>query len=194
MNHGRVAEELAEALCEISEDISEIQIDLEMFRTPELVEKVADLYAHIFIFLSSYMDHLMRKRTTRLLDSFNENASQKFAGDIKRIRDKATRIRYMVNQSHVAEGRDTHLTVEQIAADIRVGREGDERHRAEISDFASRLQHELRCAREERRDLDGRVIDLGSRLTNLLEHQAREYQALKRELLEQKRMNGMSPP
>ncbi|KAK0382903.1 hypothetical protein NLU13_8819 [Sarocladium strictum] len=96
VNHGRVAEELAEALCEISQDVSEVRIDLELFRTKDLIESTADLYAHIFIFLSSYMDHLMRKRRTRLLDAFNENRSLKITAEIKRIKDKVARIRYML--------------------------------------------------------------------------------------------------
>lgn len=182
MNHGRVAEDLADALCAISENVAEIRIDIDMFPSRELIEKVADLYAHIFIFLSSYMDHLMRKRTTRFLDSFNENASRKFDPDIKRINDKSASIRYLVQQSHRAEGRDTRLTVEdtkstvdQIARDIRIGQEGDERRYAELRDYATRMERELRFARSERRELreGGRQLAaLTAKVANLLEEHA----------------------
>lgn len=47
VNHECVAEQLSEALCAISENIAECQAELEIFRTPAMLEKVGDLYAHM---------------------------------------------------------------------------------------------------------------------------------------------------
>lgn len=179
MNHKRTAELLDEALTEICENVSECLVNAELFPTPDLVDKIADLYAHIFVFLSSYMDYLMRKRRTRLLDSFNENSSQNFDTERNRIKSKINVIRNLVQQGHYAEGRDTRLTVQQIAQDVRVGQEGNERHQAEMRDYAARLERELAHSRRERRELTGRVAELGFRIENLLENQAFEWHAFR---------------
>ncbi|KAK4184800.1 hypothetical protein QBC35DRAFT_440674 [Podospora australis] len=174
-NHERVAEVLAESLCAISENVAECQAELEIFRTPTMLEKVADLYAHIFVFLSTYMDWMMRKRARRLLDSFNENFAREFELDIKKINDKSTMIRNLVAQSSRAEVRVTRLHVEDIKRDIRVGREGDARHRAEMEYFAAAIERELMIARQERRELQegGRQVkELTAQLTRLLQEPA----------------------
>ncbi|KAK1831671.1 hypothetical protein QBC39DRAFT_306301 [Podospora conica] len=175
VNHERVAEQLSEALCAISENVAECQAELEIFRTPAMLEKVGDLYAHIFLFLSSYMDWMMRKRATRLLDSFNENLSAKFELDIKKIHDLSTGIRNLVAQSSRAEIRATRLQVEDLAKDHRVGQEGSARHQAEMEHFAARLEQELIMARKERQELveEGRHFkELTSRLTYMLQERA----------------------
>jgi hypothetical protein len=175
VNHECVAEQLSEALCAISENIAECQAELEIFRTPAMLEKVGDLYAHIFIFFSSYMDWMMRKRAKRLLDSFNENLSRKFELDIKKIHERSTVIRNFVAQSSRAEIRATRLQVEELTRDYRVGQEGSARHHAEIEYVAARIEQELIMARKERRELkeEGRQVkELTSRLTHMLQERA----------------------
>lgn len=179
MNHKRTAEVLDEALSEICDNVADCVDNAELFPTPELIDKIADLYAHVFVFLSSYMDYLMRKRRTRFMDSFNENSSQNFDTERTRIRSKVSVIRSMVKRGHYAEGRDTRLTVQQMAQDMRVGQEGNERHQAEMRDYAARLERELAHSRRERRELTGRVAQLGFRIENLLENQAFEWHAFR---------------
>ncbi|KAK4227774.1 phytanoyl-CoA dioxygenase [Podospora fimiseda] len=175
VNHERLAEDLADALCTISENVADCQAELEIFQTTAMLEKIADLYAHVFIFLSSYMDWIMRKRMTRLLDSFNENLFRKFEPDIKKITDRSNLIKSLVAQSSRAEVRATRLHVEDIKRDIRLGREGDARHWAEIEYYADRIERELIASRQERRELveEGRQVkELTARLTQMLEERA----------------------
>lgn len=175
VNHECVAEQLSEALCAISENIAECQAELEIFRTPAMLEKVGDLYAHIFVFFSSYMDWMMRKRAKRLLDSFNENLSRKFELDIKKIHERSTVIRNLVAQSSRAEIRATRLQVEEFTRDFRVGQQGSARHHAEMEYFAARIEQELIMSRKERRELkeEGRQVkELTSRLTHMLQERA----------------------
>ncbi|KAK4167748.1 hypothetical protein QBC43DRAFT_285639 [Cladorrhinum sp. PSN259] len=172
VNHERVAEELAEALCTISENVAECQAELEIFRTTAMLERVADLYAHVFIFLSSYMDWAMRKRATRLLDSFNENLFRKFEPDIKKITDRSDLIRRLVAQSSRAEVRVTRLHVEDLKRDLRIGQEGQARHHAEMEYFAAGIERELIASRQERRELKGQVKQLTAKLTHMLEERA----------------------
>ncbi|KAK3994206.1 phytanoyl-CoA dioxygenase [Cladorrhinum sp. PSN332] len=178
VNHERVAEDLGDALCAISENVAECQVELEIFRTTAMLEKVADLYAHIFIFLSSYMDWMMRKRATRLLDSFNENLFRQFEPDIKKITDRSNLIRNFVAQSSRAEVRATRLHVEDLKRDLRVGQEGEARHWAEMEYFAARIERELIASRQERRELkeEGRQVkELTARLTHMLEERAKAW-------------------
>lgn len=146
--------------------------DLDMFKTPAMLEHVADLYAHVFLFLSNFMDLVMRKRAKRLLDSFNENLNKKFEKDIKLINDKSARIRNLVEQGSRAELRDTRLTVEQLERDIRIGQEGEARHRAEMEHFSASFIRELQQERIERKEFDRRVKELINGLAGMLQENA----------------------
>lgn len=173
-----MAEDLATALVAISENVAECQAELQLFRTEAMIEKVGDLYAHVFIFLSSYMDWMMRKRATRLLDSFNENIFRKFELDIQKINERSAAIRNLVAQSSRAELRETRLHVESLVRDLRVGQEGEARHRAEMEYFAARIERELAMTRRERRQLEeeGRQVkELASQLTRMLQERAMEW-------------------
>ncbi|KAM7184346.1 phytanoyl-coa dioxygenase [Rhypophila sp. PSN 637] len=195
VNHERVAEGLATALVAISENVAECQAELQLFQTEAMIEKVGDLYAHVFIFLSSYMDWMMRKRATRLLDSFNENLFRKFELDIQKINERSAAIRNLVAQSSRAELRETRLHVESLARDFRVGQEGEARHRAEMEYFAARIERELAMTRQERRQLEeeGRQVkELSAQLTRLLQERAMEWVEDER-AVRTKALGGSSP-
>src|SRR6185437_5858627 len=95
----RIAESFTESLCLISEHIVDCKPELELFRTDEMLQLIADLYAHIFLYLSEVMEWLMRKRYQRLLDSFKEDFSQRFDAEIKNIQHLAQRVRYLGAQN-----------------------------------------------------------------------------------------------
>lgn len=154
VNHKKVAEGLSEALCAISEDVAECQAELKMFPTKDMLEHVADLYAHIFLFLSSVMEEWVnRKGITKVLNSFNENLFEKFEDHIKKINAKTTAIRTLVGQSSRAELRVTRLAIEKLGRDVRVGLEGEARHHAEIEYLARRIEWADEQARRERQVL-----------------------------------------
>ena len=125
-----------------------------------MLENVAELYAHIFLFLSNYMDWLMRKRYKKLLDSFNDNVNKKFDKDLQRINDKSKMIRNLVAQGSRAEVRENRLNLENLGRDIRIGQRG-------MEDFSSRLLRELQQAQEERGALSVGFRELSARLTDL---------------------------
>lgn len=103
---------------------------------------VADLYAHIFLLLTSIMDWMMKKRIKRLLDSFNENLPSVFDSEMSKIKDISDRIRNLASQKNRAELRSTRLTVESTARDVRAGLEGDKRHQAEMKHYAESIMRE----------------------------------------------------
>lgn len=139
-----------------------------------MVEKVADLYAHVFLFLSSVMDFLMRKRFSKMLDSFSENIYKKFEDDIQKINAKALVVHDIASQSSRAEVRSTREQLELLSRDFRVGLEGDARHQAQMRDYATRIERGLFKAQAERQEIldAGRhVKELTVQLNFLLERQ-----------------------
>ena len=150
INHERIAESLSEALCQISEHIIWCKAELELFRTKDMLKLVADLYAHIFLFISGTMDWMMEKRLKRMLDSFNENFARRFGDEIANIMQKTKRIRYLAEQISRAEVRSIRETVEGLGRDIRLGLRGDARDRAESAFLEEMIRKELLQARKER--------------------------------------------
>ena len=183
VNHEKIAESFSDSLCQISEYIVECKPELELFRTNQMLGLVADLYAHIFLYLSGVMDWLMRKSHRRLLDSFKEDFSQRFDTEITNIRHLAERIRNLGSQNSRIELRalgvdwkegmevvDGRLT--GIERDIRIGQAGQARHQADMAFHAILLERELIEARKEReRDRKSQQL-LITRLTDMLEGRA----------------------
>ncbi|ROW17317.1 hypothetical protein VPNG_01369 [Cytospora leucostoma] len=174
-NHEAIAEGFAEGLCTISEHIEEVDRHLKLLPIDDVIKLIADLYEHVFLFLSSVMDWIMKKRTRRLLDSFRENFSEQFANEVKRINEKAARIRNIASQSSMAEGRVTRLLTERIDRDIRLGLEGQRRHQAEMLMYAERLDDRLKKAEEDSRLERERMKNLGGSVVILLESDAAEW-------------------
>lgn len=148
---------------------------LKLLPTEDMTKLVVDLYGHIFLFLSSVMDWIMKKRSRRLLDSFTENFNDHFRNQLNKINDKAARIRSIASQSLMAEGRVTRLVVESLERDVRLGLEGDVRHQAEMRLFAERIERHLSKAEEDRRLEYERVRQLGGSVVILLEADAAKW-------------------
>lgn len=174
-NHEKIAEGLAEGLCTISEHIEDTDRDLKLSKSDQMLQLVADLYEHIFLFLSSVMDWIMEKRFRRLLDSFSENFNDRFESEISRIKKRAERIRTFATQSLMAETRVTRLVVEGLDRDIRLGLDGDKRHRADMQLFAERIERQLLRAEEIRRVQDENMRKLGGAVVVLLETDASNW-------------------
>ncbi|KAI1750559.1 hypothetical protein F4782DRAFT_509432 [Xylaria castorea] len=175
VNHERISEGLSEALCVISESVAECKTELEMYHTREMMQLIADSYAHIFVFLSDVMGWITEKKRKRLLDSFNEKFFQKFEHHIDMIKQRSERIRNFAAQCSRAEQRLTRVGVEDLAQDVRLGLIGQKRQEAELAYHAERIERELFEGRKERQQLreDGKYFRLlADRVINLLEDKA----------------------
>nr|XP_036574813.1 phytanoyl- dioxygenase family protein [Colletotrichum truncatum]KAF6781287.1 phytanoyl- dioxygenase family protein [Colletotrichum truncatum] len=167
-NHEKVAEGLSEALCAMSQHVNACKTDLEMFNMEDMQSLIAELYAHIFLLLTSVMDWMMKKRLKRLLDSFNDDLPSVFENEMGKIKAISDRIRNLAAQKARAELRSTRITAESSASmlrDIRVGLEGDRRHQAEMRHFAeSILREQMRSsdmwAAEKRHQLAVSIVDM----------------------------------
>ncbi|KAL4894972.1 hypothetical protein BDV59DRAFT_174226 [Aspergillus ambiguus] len=150
VNHEAIAEGLASSLCQISEHIIRCKAKLELFKTKAMLELVVDLYAHVFLYLSSVMDWIMEKRHRRLLDSFNENFSKRFSNEVSNISHKAEEIRRRAEIGSWAETRSIRLDVEEVKRDVRLGLEGTARNLAERRYFEDQMIREAQEAQEYR--------------------------------------------
>jgi hypothetical protein len=187
VNHERIAESFSESLCLISEHIVDCKPELELFRTDEMLQLIADLYAHIFLYLSGVMEWLMRKRYQRLLDSFKEDFSQRFDAEITKIQHLAQRVRYLGAQSSRRELRALGLDwraeigvvgerMSGIEQDIRLGKEGQARHQADMAYYAAVMENELIEARKEREQDRGAQQLLLTQLTAILQQSSPSWQ------------------
>lgn len=140
-----------------------------------MLKLVADLYEHVFLFLSSVMDWIMEKRLRRLLDSFSENFNNRFEDEIRRINKKAERIRTFAMQSFMAETRVTRLVAEGLERDIRLGLDGEKRYRADMQLFAERIERQLLKAEENQRVQDENMRKLGGAVVVLLQTDASNW-------------------
>ncbi|KAI0190855.1 hypothetical protein F4808DRAFT_453783 [Astrocystis sublimbata] len=153
VNHERVSDGLPEALCTISEHVVECKTKLELYPNQDMVQLIADFYAHIFIFLSDVMGWFTEKKRQRLLDSFNEKFFQKFEDQLGKIQQRSETIRKFAAQCAQAEQRYIRVAVENMAQDVRIGLIGQQRHEAEVEFIAERLERELNESRLERQQL-----------------------------------------
>jgi hypothetical protein len=143
-----------------------------------MMQLIADLYAHIFVFLSDVMGWITEKRRKRLLDSFNENFNQKFENQIEIIGNKSERIKNLAAQSSRAEQRVARLEIEDLARDVRVGLVDEARRQAEVAHMAVILERELSESRKERqllRDDTQNFKRLGEKIINMLQDKAMSW-------------------
>ncbi|KAF5500538.1 hypothetical protein CGCS363_v007333 [Colletotrichum siamense] len=141
-NHEKIAEGLSESLCIISKHVDDCKTDLELFNMEDMKTLIAELYAHIFLFMGSIMDWMMKKRVKRLLDSFNDDLPSVFENEMNKIKGISDRIRNLASQKSRAELRSLRLTVESSARDLRAGFEGEKRYQAEMKYCAESISRE----------------------------------------------------
>lgn len=137
-----------------------------------MLELVADLYTHIFLFISGTMDWMMEKRYRRMLNSLNESFQKRFGDEVANIMQKTKRIRYLAEQISSAEVRSIRETVEDLGRDIRIGLRGDARDRAESTFFEEVIRKELLQAKEERERIRLEQQQLAFALKRMLQGRA----------------------
>lgn len=134
---------------------------LTLLPTEDITRLVVDLYGHIFLFLSSVMDWLMKKSAQRLLDSFSDKFNDRFRNELDKIKDKVASIRNIAFQGFMAENRVIRLAVERLQQDVRLGLEGTMKHQAEIQLYNERIESRASKAEEDRRLESERISHLG---------------------------------
>lgn len=149
-----------------------MRVDIKLFRTQLMIQRISEFYGQVFLFLSSIMDWIMEKRRKKLLKSFSESLGDVFEKDLERIVRRAARIRILAEQSSRAELQFVRHKVESLSQgveDMRLGSTGLARERAERQHGEERLH--LREARIEtyQQEEHSRQRRLGFKLKPLLE-------------------------
>ncbi|KAF1969449.1 hypothetical protein BU23DRAFT_571533 [Bimuria novae-zelandiae CBS 107.79] len=126
----------------------------ELLKTEEMQRAIADIYAHIFLFLNDTLAWYTKKRRRCLLDSLNEKFLQEFEPELENIIRKSERIKRKAVQMSMAEQRVTSLTLEETSKDLRIGLEGVLRENAVtkfyVQHFSDRFERQWREQYEER--------------------------------------------
>lgn len=146
---------------------------MELFRTEEMQRAIADLYAHIFLFLNDTLAWFTKKRRRRLLDSMNERFLHEFEAEIENIVRKSDRIKRKAAQMSMAEHRVTRLALEESTKDLRLGLEGILRENAETKYYAQQFADRFDTQRREQKEERANNALLYQSLINLLTDAAR---------------------
>lgn len=183
VNHEGIAEDLTQALCDITELVAGCDVDLKLFATEDMQRAVAKLYAHIFLFLNDAMVWYAKKRRRRLLDSLNEKFRDTFEESIENIRSMASVIQRKAVQGSAAEQRATRLQLESMRQDLRIGLEGWQREKADMQTLAMQMQQHMLFEKAEWGKQGDNLKNLQQSLNLLLTDAAGTYMV---------RWNGMS--
>lgn len=176
MNHQKVVEGFVENLCSISDHVKDIQVDKILYDTDAMVQAISKFYSHIFLYLESVMEWILKKSRTRLIASFNENLSDRFENDIKQIRSSAEAIRNLAQQSSRAEVRYHRKEAESGYRDIRLGLHGVERQNAEIMYTLEDMKRRQAQMEEDRRQESRYQKQLGLDVKLFLQERFRHEQ------------------
>ncbi|KAF8846683.1 hypothetical protein BDZ45DRAFT_608575, partial [Acephala macrosclerotiorum] len=159
-NYEKIARGLGEALSKISVHVVACEKEVRLHQTKAIQEKIALLYAHVFLFLGDTMDWYLKKPRLKLRDAFRENFYEQFEDLIVTIQDHSKDVLREANLSSMAETKQIRKTTEDILKEFRSAQvDGrlsiDEvsREQAEIKHRIEQLRLEMQREGEERRQL-----------------------------------------
>lgn len=112
VNHEKIAEGLSRALQEITEAAEACARDCSMYPTQAMRHSIADLYAHIFLFLRNTIDWYLKTSIKRALASLNEDFYRRFEDEISNIKRISSNTNRKAEHGARAETRCTRLVVE----------------------------------------------------------------------------------
>lgn len=153
--------------------------ELEIYKTGDMQKKVANFYAHVFLFLQDTMEWYLKKQRTKVLDAFREDFFTHFEDEINNIKRFSTEIQREAHRCAMGETRSIRLTAERIEdiintgqADLRLALDGLSRENADIKHDQRVLLREIERDRDERlrlqTELPQRVIEMEHELLTRL--------------------------
>ena len=116
---------------------------------------IANLYAHIFLFLRDTIDWYMRKSIKRALSSLREDFYERFEDQVSNIRQISQAVSREAQHASHSEMRYTRILLEKFSEDFVIGQQDLKR------DAAERKYREERAAKERAREREAmRVLKL----------------------------------
>jgi hypothetical protein len=163
VNHRKIAEELAKALVDISEEVEICVSEAKIFPTEDMKKAISELYAHVFQFLRKAMQWYQSKSHHKLLNSMNSDFRTTFQDQLKDIQKLSARVSRRANIGTMAELRDFRISSEAQSQQIWEEKE-DWRRKAET--------YEMKY--EFLKSITGKAA-VGKGMANLLSMQAHEF-------------------
>lgn len=163
VNHRKIAEEIAKALVDISEEVEICVSEAKIYPTEEMKKAISELYAHVFQFLRKAMKWYQSKSHQKLLNSFNSDFRTTFQDQLKDIQKLSARVSRRANIGTMAELRDFRISSEAQSQQIWEEKE-DWRRKAET--------YEMKY--EFLKSVTGKSA-VGKGMANLLSMQAHEF-------------------
>ncbi|KAL6721677.1 hypothetical protein ACLMJK_000781 [Lecanora helva] len=174
-NYDNIAEGLSRSLFEITEAVESCVRDCRLYPTKEIQYGVADLYAHIFLFLRDTLAWYTKKSIRRVLASFNEDFYEQFEDQISNIRSISLRVTRMAQHASHSELRYTRLLMEDMRDYQRLGLEQTER------EAADRKYHERKSTLEREKELErARLLEQeeSHRVQDLLQRMGESFKVI----------------
>ena len=135
-----------------------------MYNTISMQEKISKLYAHIFILLEDIMRWYLKRRISRLLDSFKDNIYEDYQDQIDNIVSMSINIKREAELGRGAEVRTTRFSAQNTEAmvqsllseftDIRYGLEERARRNAENRYILNQWLRDKELDRQARQNLE----------------------------------------
>lgn len=110
MTHSDIAETLAQSIAEISEKAALCSKILEVIKTASMRQKLADVYAQVFMFYHKAMEWYLQSKTSKFFGSFNTNVKKTLEEAVKSIKNIIDDMRF-----------EAEITGLAMVADIKKG-------------------------------------------------------------------------
>ena len=130
-NYEKIAEGLSRSLLEITEAVQSCTRECLLYRTKAMQHDIADLYAHIFLFLRDTLSWYTKKSIRRVLSSFKEDFYDHFEDQIANIQRISNALNRRAQHASQSELRYTRLLVEDVSRNQRLALRKEEREAAE---------------------------------------------------------------
>jgi hypothetical protein len=131
--------------------------EVRLHQTKVMQEKIAVLYAHVFLFLEDTMKWYLKKPLLRFRDSFRQNFFHQFEELIGIIQGHSKEIQREAGLVLMADAKQIMLTVEKLRlgqVDERLSADNNSREQAELKRQNEHLRLEVEREKEERRQLE----------------------------------------
>jgi len=148
-------------LSKLSAHVVACEREVSLHRTKAMQEKIALLYAHVFLFLEETMRWYQKKPRLKLRDTLRENFYNQFEDRIVNIQDLSRDVLREANLSSMAETRQVRLTTDDTLVELRMGQvdtrlfmDGVSRKQADIKLQLDQLSLDVQRDGEARRQLE----------------------------------------
>lgn len=134
VTHELIVQDFLDALCDMSRHIEDCVVDIDLYQTDDMKQKVAELYAEIFSVLGDISKWIMAKKRKRFTSAFNESLRDEFQAKIDSINARSLQVKNLAAQKgrvdvrltrtiaekSIVETQSLALTVEELRSHLQI--------------------------------------------------------------------------